>query len=262
MVEKKKNNLKFALQIALLLISVITGLFLHSKTGAFNFGAIVALLAIAIYFLRTDLHLFGPALFSLLAFITGFLPIASLGLIYIIPLAVYSVIIWLIPALSSRVRWFYWGKADQFTWLAGLGVVIISSLSLYLWTVIFKPNLNDLIAVIPRNLGFGALIFVGVGFAVINSMVEESIYRGVIWEALGRLFRRVWVVNLVQAAIFGAAHFRGFPRGAVGISLAFVYGLLLGEVRRRTKGLLAPFIVHFFADMTIFILLIWIARKL
>ena len=50
---------------------------------------------------------------------------------------------------------------------------------------------------------------------------------------------------VLQAMAFAALHFQtGFPRGMVGVGLTFVYGMVLGELRRRADGLMAPFITH------------------
>jgi membrane protease YdiL (CAAX protease family) len=64
-----------------------------------------------------------------------------------------------------------------------------------------------------------------------------------------------WSVAL-QAACFGAAHFvEGFPSGWLGFAMASVYGAMMGMVCRRSGGLLAPWIAHVGADLTIFALL-------
>jgi hypothetical protein len=61
---------------------------------------------------------------------------------------------------------------------------------------------------------------------------------------------------VVQAVAFGLIHWRGFPRGLDGVVLATVYGLMLGAIRRRTGGLLAPWLAHVFADVVILALLL------
>ena len=61
---------------------------------------------------------------------------------------------------------------------------------------------------------------------------------------------------LVQAAAFGLLHLSGFPGGAVGVGLAAVYGVMLGVLRRRAGGLLAPYVAHVAADLTVFVLLL------
>jgi uncharacterized protein len=62
-------------------------------------------------------------------------------------------------------------------------------------------------------------------------------------------------VNVAQAALFGLAHFQGFPRGWVGVLMAAVYGFALGIIRKKSGGPLASIITHVFADGTIFVVL-------
>jgi len=47
-------------------------------------------------------------------------------------------------------------------------------------------------------------------------------------------------------------HINGFPRGIIGAALAGIYGLLTGFIRKKSGGLAAPVVTHFFADATIF----------
>ena len=56
---------------------------------------------------------------------------------------------------------------------------------------------------------------------------------------------------MLQATSFGVARAHGFPRGVTGVLLAGVWGYLLGLLRQRTGGLLAPVLAHVVADGTI-----------
>ena len=38
------------------------------------------------------------------------------------------------------------------------------------------------------------------------------------------------------------------------MSLATIFALMMGELRARSRGMLAPFVAHVFADVTIFLL--------
>lgn len=56
---------------------------------------------------------------------------------------------------------------------------------------------------------------------------------------------------------FGFIHYAGgFPNGTTGTALAAIYGLMLGAIRIRPRGMLAPVVTHFFADLTIFMILV------
>ncbi|MCP5113866.1 MAG: CPBP family intramembrane metalloprotease, partial [bacterium] len=51
----------------------------------------------------------------------------------------------------------------------------------------------------------------------------------------------------------------GFPRGGIGVGLATVYGLILGLVWNRSRGMLAPWVAHVLADSTIVGILLFVA---
>jgi membrane protease YdiL (CAAX protease family) len=40
-----------------------------------------------------------------------------------------------------------------------------------------------------------------------------------------------------------------------GVAMAAVYGFFIGLIRHHSGGMLAPVVTHFFADLTIFIIL-------
>jgi uncharacterized protein len=250
------------IQALLFILVMLTGLFIHFTNPIYNWLTVLVLLGITIYFTKSEKSLFGPSLFFLMAYLTTMLPIpfVRLGLFFLIPLAIYAVLIWMFPPLKKHCRWYHKGRIDKFTWLAGLAIAAVSSFALYLWAVFAKPNLSDLLSLIP-NQSLGTLLVFGFGFAIANSIVEESIYRGILWQAFGRIFGNVVIVTLLQAVVFGIAHIQGFPRGPIGVAMAFVYGILLGWVRHRSRGLMAPMIVHFIADLTIYIIMLWMMGK-
>ena len=52
---------------------------------------------------------------------------------------------------------------------------------------------------------------------------------------------------VVQAVLCGAAHWAGFPSGGVGMLMAAAWGLVLGILRLRTRGIIVPYLVHVIA---------------
>ena len=59
-----------------------------------------------------------------------------------------------------------------------------------------------------------------------------------------------------QAVSFAALHYlTGFPSGMLGFFMVLVYGVMLGVIRRRSSGLLAPWIAHVMTDIAIFSIL-------
>ncbi|MDQ3032297.1 MAG: CPBP family intramembrane metalloprotease [Myxococcota bacterium] len=85
-----------------------------------------------------------------------------------------------------------------------------------------------------------------------------AIWRGVIQDRLEPLVG-VSVAVVLQAISFGTQHAHGVPRGLVGVLLAGTWALMLGALRHRSGGLLAPLIAHIIADAAIAILVLTLA---
>jgi membrane protease YdiL (CAAX protease family) len=141
---------------------------------------------------------------------------------------------------------------------ATFGCAAVTPGALGAWVLLLQPDLSD----ITRNLPTGhlALLVLGGGaFALVNAVCEEWIWRGAIQSRLTALFSRRMAVA-VQALSFGVAHAHGFPRGLVGVALAGAWATLLGGLRVRAGGLLAPTIAHIVADATIAAMVIFWLR--
>jgi membrane protease YdiL (CAAX protease family) len=159
-----------------------------------------------------------------------------------------------VPALRTPDGWLRRGALDRtlVPWIAA--VVAVASVALVGWVALLHPDVRDVRAFLPPV--HPVLLVIGgvVVFPVANAIIEEVIFRGVILGALEFAWGRGRAPYVAQAAAFGLAHWHGFPRGVVGVAMALVYGLMLGELRRRSRGLLAPVVAHVFADATIFAL--------
>lgn len=100
----------------------------------------------------------------------------------------------------------------------------------------------------------------GLGFAVVNAVMEEAVWRWLLWELLRRAVGTALLVFVLQAASFGLFHMQGFPRGWGGVGMAAIYGLFLGVIRHRAGGLSPPIAAHVVADLTVFAILISVSR--
>jgi CAAX protease family protein len=97
---------------------------------------------------------------------------------------------------------------------------------------------------------------IGAIFALVNAGAEEAAFRGVLMDALTSAVGIAGAV-VIQAIAFGLVHYpHGLPNGTWGAILSGVYGLMLGLLRLRAGGMLAPWIAHVAADLTIFVLLL------
>ncbi len=127
-----------------------------------------------------------------------------------------------------------------------------------------------------RSGGEVALIVAGLGLAMVAGMLWQvamplallaygfvakqclaldvrNRWRGVFQMSLRALFGS-YAASVMQRLSFGVQHANGFPRGIVGVCLAFLWGLLQGLLRDRSGGLLAPIIAHIVADASIAII--------
>lgn len=149
-------------------------------------------------------------------------------------------------------RWPLWWRAGSATgtdWLVVAGVVAGSAVALVAWASWAEP-VRPPFLVVADDLPWWVWVPAFVGFAAVNALAEEALYRGVLQTALERVSPAAVAVT-VQAVAFGLAHWGGFPSGWAGVLLSGVYGGALGVVRHRTGGLLLPWVAHVGADLVI-----------
>ena len=174
---------------------------------------------------------------------------------FIAPIAVYLFIIMLSFNMRNEISWLSFGRINKTTIYLMIPTILISSTALVLWVYFLKPDLTDLKNMVPGS-SVPKIIIIGFLFSIFNSIWEEIILKGILWNGLENIFTSVLLINISQAVLFGVMHLNGFPRGITGAVLAGIYGLLIGFIRKSSGGLLAPIVTHFFADATIFGILI------
>lgn len=173
-------------------------------------------------------------------------------------LAAVSAAWWLARRSPRAQLWRSWLRRGSVTvelpWLLMLTVVVTAA-ALLVWQRLFDGRLPQSYVDAAMGRPLWLLIVVGVGFSLVNAAVEEAIFRGVLQTAMESVSGPV-VAIVVQAFAFGVLHIVGVPTGIVGAVMAGSWGLLLGFMRWRTRGLLAPFVAHIAADATIFCMLL------
>ncbi len=130
---------------------------------------------------------------------------------------------------------------------------IVAAVALVGWVVLLQPDLSRLAGMLPQWPLIG-LIGAGASFSVVNALLEEIVWRGILQNWL-MTFMSAPAAVFVQAASFGAAHYNGFPSGLVGMGLAAVWGAMIGALALQSKGLAAPVVAHIAADAVIFAVL-------
>ncbi len=169
------------------------------------------------------------------------------------PLLVAVVLVWLASLRWKRLRpalqWLRPGAMGGSV-LALMGItVLLSTAALVAWAHLTDPAVGSYLASLRDHPA--ALAIAGVfAFSLVNSLCEEGVYTGAFLHELRQLTATAPAL-VVQSAGFGMLHFQGFPSGAVGVVMATFYGLMLGLIRVRSRGMLAPYLTHVLADVTI-----------
>jgi membrane protease YdiL (CAAX protease family) len=146
------------------------------------------------------------------------------------------------------------GRLGRSEFGAILMIALVSAAALVAWVGLFRPDLSRFIALLP-DWPIVPMLLLGIGFSIVNAILEELLWRGFLQSWLLSVVKPA-VAIVVQAVSFGAIHFTGFPGGIAGILLATVYGLMLGALAFRCKGLLAPCVAHVVADAVIFAIIL------
>jgi uncharacterized protein len=213
--------------------------------------------------LTKSIRLFVPTLFFTIHAVLS--PLVLLGLsrlafeypqLYFLPsIGVYLAIVLTVPSMRRHVQWLKPGQLTRGTVLSGIVIVAGSALALVGWALFVADDLTIFLDYVP-NVPLGVLIIYGLAFTVTNPLVEEFLARAVLFDGFAALTQRMAIVIAAQAIVFAMWHFEGFPGGVVGSSMVLVWSIFLGVLRHLSGGMLAPLLVHFFADLTIVILIL------
>lgn len=222
-----------------------------------------SLLLVASSILTREVQAFHLTWFTA-AFVTAPYLLPSLHgwpFLLLIPLLCYCALVLAVPKLRSTISYMCAGRFGKEVMLLALCTVFVSGVALFIWYRAIGPDLTIHLTHFPA-IPVWMFPLAGLGFSLGNAAMEEFAYRGIILQALDSAAGPGLLSLLVQAWLFGALHFReGFPNGAWGVVMTAVYGIMLGVLRRRSQGMLAPWAVHVFADCVIFTILAGMVLK-
>jgi membrane protease YdiL (CAAX protease family) len=150
---------------------------------------------------------------------------AGLGpqqIVFALAFAIYAVVFNWVAWLRGETVWFQLGARNGSLVALGAGFAALSAVGLLAWYAMARPNLADLVRTFIPGWPLWLLVPAAIMFSMINAALEEAAYRGVLLEALDTTLGPGPIAVALQAVAFGALHYRaGFPRGAVGVGLAF-----------------------------------------
>jgi hypothetical protein len=267
----KTNSSRYIILILFLLLIFITiipptfkdELSIIYNNLLFKIASGIILISLVIIFSKKAFSLFVPSIFFILIYIfEPLIPIQKnlinldfTGANFFIPILIYLILVLSFKPFRKKANYLSFGNLYPGIIYLIVFLVFISSIALLLWTFLLNPDLSVFLEKIP-DWGTGLVLLGGIGFAILNSLAEEFIFRGVMWDGLLFTLSNIKIVILLQAFIFGLWHYHGFPGGFLGSLMVFVWGIILGIIRYCSGGMAAPVFAHFFADITIFVILI------
>lgn len=190
----------------------------------------------------------------------GFGPLGILAILIILggnfvftPLSAVLVLIW---AKISNTPWLELGFVRPRSWLKTIAFAIVFGIAL---KFVMKALVMPLLGAPPINWAYH---FVTGNPAVIPTMLyviivtagfgEEVLYRGWMFERLGKLFGQSvaakCAIVFIVSTLFAAAHYPG--QGFPGVEQAFVVGLVFGSIFAVTRQIFMLMIAHTAFDLT------------
>ncbi len=197
-----------------------------------------------------------PAAGSIGLLLVAFLALGVTGLrpkrlLFGLAVVVYVMAASRLPWLREVAPWRRVWSCNLRQGAVGAAVGLVAGLALWVWYEQRPEQLADIID-LTSDWSIWTLSSLGVIAAVVNAVVEEAVYRGIVQDSLERVLRPGVTALVLQAAVFAALHFpSGILQGFAGVGLAFSYGLVLGLLRRRSGGLAVPVIAHTVTDLVI-----------
>lgn len=169
-----------------------------------------------------------------------------------------SCLIYLVPG-AVFLTWYYFSFVEKrgigqtlyshtrrltpacFGWVVLLGFAVQHVISLLMAAIyIVMPSAMDQYTEMIDSSGVTEYsILWAVATVILPPVVEETIFRGLILQYLGRAGARFVVANLIQAVLFGMFHMN-FVQGIYTALLGF----LLGWLAYRYDSILVPMLLH------------------
>ena len=205
-----------------------------------------------------DLRGFGSlgVLAMLIIVLTGNLIV---GGVMVVPVGALLVLLW---TWRSRTPWREIGYARPGSWLITLAVGLALGIAL---KFLMKAVVMPLLGADPINpayhflAGNRAMLPAAVWGMVVAGFGEETVFRGYLFERLGRLLgtdrsARVSIV-LLTSVLFGLGHYAG--QGLAGAQQATIVGLVYGTIFATTRQLWLPMVVHAAFNLTALAMIYW-----
>lgn len=195
-----------------------------------------------------SLHAWLLLSFLIIPFVTA--GIKNWPLYLFVPLGLYFLVVLLVPALRHTIPPLPRGRFDLniLGWI--LAAAIISIAFLAAWFMTFPFDASRTVAQMPKNISLLVMALLLALAAILNSLFEEIVWRGIIYGAMRPAFGPTLTV-ILQALLFGIWHWHFMLPRWIGVILTGAYGLYFGILRHRARGLLAPIVAHILVDLSL-----------
>lgn len=201
------------------------------------------------------------------AALRGFGPIGILAIVVVaagnflfLPLSALLVLAW---ARLSETPWREIGYVRPKSWVATIAIGIVFGVA---FKLLMKALVMPLLGADPINQAYHYLVgntaalpwilyavTIGAGFG------EETVFRGYMFERLGKLFGAgAWVTPVIvvlSAAWFGLIHYP--VQGIAGVQQATIFGLVFGTIFALTGQIWMLMIAHAAFDLTAVAIIYW-----
>lgn len=197
----------------------------------------------------------------------GFGPLGILAILVILagnlvapPLSAVLVLLW---ARRSRTPWSEIGyvRAESWTRTVAIGITFGIVFKLLMKAVVMPllgaPPINQAYHYLAGNRA--ALPGAIYAMIVIAGFGEETVFRGYMFERLGKLFGTgVWaktLIVLLTAGLFGVAHYH--DQGLAGVEQGTIVGLVYGTIFALTGRIWMLMVAHAAFDLTAVAIIYW-----
>ena len=204
-----------------------------------------------------DLRGFGPlGIFAILVIVLS--GNVTLGNI-VVPVGSLLVLLW---ARRSRTPWREIGYLRPRSWIGSLAVGLAFGCA---FKFLMKALVMPLLGADPINqayhylAGNRAIVPAAVLTMVVAGFGEETVFRGFLFERLGKLFGSGFgaraLIVLLTAALFAMAHYP--DQGLAGVEQATITGLVFGTIFAFTGRIWTVMCVHAAFDLTALGIIYW-----
>ena len=183
-----------------------------------------------------------------------------LGNLIILPLSAVLILVWV---WRSHTPWSEIGYVRPKNWIVTIlvgvvfGIAFKFAMKAIVMPLLGAPTINQAYhylegdrAAIPFTL---YLLVVGAGFG------EETLFRGYLFERLGKLFGHSpvakTVIVILTSILFGLAHYSN--QGLPGVEQATIVGLVFGTIFVMTGEIWMLMIAHAAFDLTAYVMIYW-----